>query len=699
MIPIPAWAAGDDGSVDFLSRRWLEYTGLVLEEVLGWGWKIAFHPDDQERVEHRWREIIQSRDLGELDARLRRHDGVFRWFMIRVTPGRDQHDNIFEWYGTFYDIEVRKSAEILLEGQNRILEMVASGNPLDSILRSLCGLCEEAAPGSLSSIVIADSSGSKIEKVLSSSIPETFAAVLLGRPLAPEGEPSTMAMNRRTQVIVPDLDLDPRWEASGWRELALAHGLRTCWSTPVLSPDGRGVASLAVFWREPRTPSQEDEKQIEQLAHLASVAIERGRSAEALRASELLARGQLETMTRTLTIMAKETDPDRLLEHVLATIGSQLGSHSIAVCEYREGSIVRIAECGKGRLHFLTPEEIKTAPRQPVATQFHPIWTDFFEYGAHCVQSEIDVNPRLRLAGVPDTPTHDSWPSIEEVPPSYRAAMEKLRAEGVVASLAVPIFVEGRVTGLLNIRFGKVREFSPDELALTQALAHQAMLALQLLRLSQQSREAAVGAERNRMARDIHDTLAQGFTGVILQLEAAKRAMKRRDLENVTERMKRAEDLARVGLGEARRSVLSLRPRSLEGLSLRSALEDLFNRMTSGSELRTEVQVVGVEPPLAPECKEVLLRVAQESLTNTIKHARAKTFKATFTGLQDETRFDLDDDGSGFDPQEEHEGFGLLGMKERVEQMGGRFILRTSEDQGTRIRIIIKKVGARDSDA
>jgi len=417
---------------------------------------------------------------------------------------------------------------------------------------------------------------------------------------------------------------------------------------------------------------------------------DRRQAAEALRASEHLARGQLETLTRTLTIMARESDPDRLLEHVLATIGSQLGSHSIAVCEYREGAMVRIADCGKGRLHFLAPEELKTAPRQPVATQFHPIWTDFFEHGAHCVQAEIDVNPRLRLAGVPDAPTYDSWPSLEEVPAAYRSAMERLRADGVLASLAVPMFVEGRVTGLLNIRFEKHREFSLDELALTQALAHHAMLALQVLRLSQQSREAAVGAERSRMARDIHDTLAQGFTGVILQLEAAKRAVKRRDLGKATERLKRAEDLARVGLGEARRSVLALRPRSLESLTLRGALEDLFARMTSGSELRAEVEVIGAEPPFPPEWKEIVLRVAQESLTNTIKHARAKTFKATLTGLEDETCLELVDDGTGFNPKRRHEGFGLVGMKERIDQIGGCFLLASAKGKGTRISITLK---------
>jgi PAS domain S-box-containing protein len=530
MIPTLAWAASEDGSVDFLNRKWLEYTGLTLEEALGWGWKIGFHPDDQERVECRWREIVASRAPGELEARVCRHDGAFRWFMIRATPGRDKDGTVFEWFCTYTDIDTRKSAEILLV-----------------------------------------------------------------------------------------------------------------------------------------------------------------RTTEALRASEHLAKGQLKMLTRTLTVMAQETDPDRLLEHVLATIGGQLGSHSIAVCEYREGTIVRIADCGKGHLHFLTPNEIDAAPRQPVATIFHPIWSNFFQHGAHCVLAEIDVNPRLRLAGVPNAPTYDSWQSPGEIPLAYRAAMEKLRADGVVASLAVPLFIEGRVTGFLNIRFEKTREFSLDELALTQALAHQATLALQLLRLSRQSRETAVEAERNRMARDVHDTLAQGFTGVIIQLDSAKRAMKRRNLTKAAERVGRAEDLARVGLGEARRSVLALRSRTLEALSVGNALEDLFTRMTSGSGLRSRVDVIGAEPSLSSEWKEILVRVAQESLTNTIKHAHARTFKATLRASTDELQLDLVDDGSGFNPKKRHDGFGLQGMKERIDRIGGQFIVSSAKGAGTRIRIILNK--------
>src|SRR5207248_10061466 len=143
--------------------------------------------------------------------------------------------------------------------------------------------------------------------------------------------------------------------------------------------------------------------------------------------------------------------------------------------------------------------------------------------------------------------------------------------------------------------------------------------AMQLTRLSQQSRQAAVMAERNRMARDIHDTLAQGFTGVIMQLEAVKGAIAQNNLAEATERVERAGDLARVGLGEARRSVMALRPRSLQDTTLCLALDDLLKRMTNGSSLQAEFHLEGDEPGMPAEWEEGLLGVGHESLTNKIK--------------------------------------------------------------------------------
>jgi signal transduction histidine kinase len=131
------------------------------------------------------------------------------------------------------------------------------------------------------------------------------------------------------------------------------------------------------------------------------------------------------------------------------------------------------------------------------------------------------------------------------------------------------------------------------------------------------------------MARDIHDTLAQGFTGVIMQLEAAKGAAARGDCGDTATHIERAGDLARSSLGEARRSVRALRPRSLKDGTLYMALEDLLKRMSNGIDLNAELRIEGEQRAIPPHWEEGLLRIAQESLTNTIKHAQARNFRVT----------------------------------------------------------------------
>ena len=194
-------------------------------------------------------------------------------------------------------------------------------------------------------------------------------------------------------------------------------------------------------------------------------------------------------------------------------------------------------------------------------------------------------------------------------------------------------------------------------------------------------------AERNRLARDIHDTLAQGFTGVIMQLEAAKGATTQGELADAANRIERASELARASLGEARRSVRALRPRALRDGRLSIALQDLLKRMTEGTGLNADFRAEGDERRIPAEYEEGLLRIAQESLTNTVKHANARSFNATLNISAEKIRLQLVDDGRGFDPHAESDGFGLIGMQERVEQMGGQFIIRSKAGAGTEILV------------
>jgi PAS domain S-box-containing protein len=285
-IPTLAWSARSDGSVDFFNQRWLDYTGLTAEEAHDWGWTGALHPDDLNGVVDYWRSVLTSGEPAEIEARLRRFDGVYRWFLFRAIPSLDADGRIVKWFGTNTDIEDRKRAESLLAGENLILEMTAKGSSLESILGALCQVVERIASGCLCSVLLFDRSGTTIEQAIAPSLPSSYNDQFPGIPVDREAGPCTEAARRKSQVIVSDLPSDSRWDTFGWRTAALVHGLKACWSTTILASNGLVLGTFAIYWREPRSPGEFDQEIIGQITHLASVAIERRRDETALRESE-----------------------------------------------------------------------------------------------------------------------------------------------------------------------------------------------------------------------------------------------------------------------------------------------------------------------------------------------------------------------------------------------------------------------------
>jgi len=205
-------------------------------------------------------------------------------------------------------------------------------------------------------------------------------------------------------------------------------------------------------------------------------------------------------------------------------------------------------------------------------------------------------------------------------------------------------------------------------------------------------------AERNRVARESHDTLAQGFTGVIAQLEAAKGAISQKKKVRASDHIDRASELAREGLREARRSVHALRPQALEEKPLSEALRDLIDRMTTGTTMQAKLTLDGKPRKLLPDSETNLLRIGQEVLTNALRHAQATQFNAQLIFDSREIRLNLRDSGHGFDPAKSHEGFGLQGMRERAEEMGGQFSIESSEGNGTAISIVLPLANAPESE-
>jgi formate hydrogenlyase transcriptional activator len=138
-IPTLAWCNLADGPNEFLNKRWHEYTGISPEESHGWGWKSAFHPDDLPPLMQRWQELLASGKSGEIEARLRRRDGVFRWFLIRVEPLRDEAGKILRWYGTSTDIEALKQTEEKLRQDERELRRITDAIPQAIVVQDPSG--------------------------------------------------------------------------------------------------------------------------------------------------------------------------------------------------------------------------------------------------------------------------------------------------------------------------------------------------------------------------------------------------------------------------------------------------------------------------------------------------------------------------------------------------------------------------------
>ena len=220
-----------------------------------------------------------------------------------------------------------------------------------------------------------------------------------------------------------------------------------------------------------------------------------------------------------------------------------------------------------------------------------------------------------------------------------------------------------------------------------------AQLAATRAELAEASREAGVVAERERLARELHDTVAQGFISVVTQLESAEQALEDPGgLVEARRRIETARQTARTSLEELRRSVRALRPDLLESSSLPAALAQLAAQWSARTGVPAEFRSTGDPVPLRADAELSLLRIAQEALSNVARHAAASRVVITLSYVGDTVTLDVDDDGVGFDGQPRPRtdgGFGLLGMKERIAAAGGTLAIESVPGQGTTIAVSV----------
>ncbi|MGB0002675.1 MAG: sigma 54-interacting transcriptional regulator [Candidatus Acidiferrales bacterium] len=300
-IPTLAWSARPDGSAEFLNRRWLDYTGLSAGEASDWGWTGAIHTEDRDRLMDFWRHLLACGEPGEIEARLRRHDGDYRWFLFRVEPVRDNHGNIFKWYGANTDIEDRKRAEALLAAEKRTLEMIANGACLKDILERLCETIDAQASKIKSAVMLMDADGIHLRHAAGPRLPKGWAEAITPLKIGPCVGSCGTAASLKQRVIVSDIATDPLW--ADYRDLALGYGLRAAWSQPLLSKNQEVLGTFCLYYAEPRSASETDLRLIEGADHIAVIAVEGERSQAKLRQDEEELRRIVDLIPQTIVVL------------------------------------------------------------------------------------------------------------------------------------------------------------------------------------------------------------------------------------------------------------------------------------------------------------------------------------------------------------------------------------------------------------
>ncbi|MEO1286683.1 MAG: GAF domain-containing sensor histidine kinase [Chloroflexota bacterium] len=260
--------------------------------------------------------------------------------------------------------------------------------------------------------------------------------------------------------------------------------------------------------------------------------------------------------------------------------------------------------------------------------------------------------------------------------------------DGLRYHASIPLQAQDKQLGILNVASTDWREISDAELRLLHTVGDLMSIAIERARLFRRSAEHGAINERNRIAREIHDTIAQGLAALALKLETADVLLENdADVEKVREVIQGALSLTRDNLEEARRSVMDLRATPLEGKTLSEAIQALLN----DANLHHTAEVIGSSPPLSIRIETALYRIAQEAITNIRKHAQASSVVVQVILTPERVRLVIEDDGIGFDVRDaKHKGrFGLIGLKERAKLLHGTVDIVSCVGSGTVIETSI----------
>ncbi len=470
-----------------------------------------------------------------------------------------------------------------------------------------------------------------------------------------------------TAIQIVDLaELPP--EMDTFVESSRRQNIKSMVSVPLMrGKDLIGEVGFATIGNE-RQWTQEDITLIRLVAETVSGAMERARIARALQTERDLLEQRVTERTRELSTLLEMSqslsatnDLNTLLDRALNSLSQLVPYNYALVWERINTTELRLVDAGQLNL---TAEARTIVWSYDEATDLH--WKTAFEHGQPIVIGDIrDGSPLAQAYCAQSTRL------LGRVPKSISSIM------------FVPIMSHGRVLGLMGISHGTPYALQERHAQMVMALARQIGTSIDNGRLQQHQMKSAALSERNRLARELHDSVSQALFGIVLGARTLKHhlGVTKREYADAIEYLLK---LSEVSLSEMRALIFELRPESLEKFGLIEAFRKQATELCNRHSLKLQIDADEQDPALPLAVKEAIYRVAMEALQNTIKHAQAQTVTVRLKTEMSNVLIEITDDGAGFDPQTSREGrLGLKSMRERATEYGGTISVQSAAGRGT----------------
>ena len=449
-----------------------------------------------------------------------------------------------------------------------------------------------------------------------------------------------------------------------------ADGLRQIIAVP-LAARGKLVGGMVINSRSERTISAEEGSLLTAIGQQIGLALENARLLESQRLQREEAerrREVAEGMRETLAILNSDKPAQETLDFMISQACRLMkcDASSLYQIETPEGQLRIQASCGLDR-------EAAASVRLAL--------------GRGAVERALRWKKPI---AVPDTAVFEDWRGAEPNPEFAEdlGGLELLLDQGFRAVLAVPLIVTGKNYGGITLYYREPRSFSEEDITLAMAIGAQAALAIENAELRVQAGQTAAFAERNRLARELHDSVTQSLYSVTLYAEAAARLLQGGQASEAAAHLRDLGTTAREALREMRLLIFELSPPALEAGSLAEAIQTRLDAVEARGGMNVSFRVEGVEH-LSGRVRQELYQIAQEALNNALKHARAQSVRVLLIHGEAQTRMEISDDGVGFrlEQAQKSGGVGLRGMRERVERISGELSVASVPDGGTRVTV------------